>query len=99
MPCRSGPSIRYISSATSEAEGGAEMYDVDVAIVGAGPTGLALAGELRLAGVSCRVLERRTEEPNLTRAFAVHARTLELLDARGLADRLLSRGVRVQSVS
>jgi 2-polyprenyl-6-methoxyphenol hydroxylase-like FAD-dependent oxidoreductase len=64
-----------------------------------GPTGLALAGELALAGVSCAVYERRTEEPNLTRAFAVHARTLELLDARGLADRLLPRGLRVQSVS
>ena len=68
-------------------------------IVGAGPTGLALAGELALAGVSCAVYERRAEEPNLTRAFAVHARTLELLDARGLADRLLPRGLRVQSVS
>ena len=71
------------------------MTDIDVAIVGAGPTGLALAGELALAGVSCAVFERRAEEPNLTRAFAVHARTLELLDARGLADRLLPRGVRV----
>ena len=46
------------------------MNDVDVAIVGAGPTGLALAGELALAGVSCAVFERRAEEPNLTRAFA-----------------------------
>ena len=71
------------------------MNDVDVAIVGAGPTGLALAGELALAGVSCAVYERRAAEPNLTRAFAVHARTLELLDARGLADRLLPRGLRV----
>jgi 2-polyprenyl-6-methoxyphenol hydroxylase-like FAD-dependent oxidoreductase len=75
------------------------MSDVDVAIVGAGPTGLALACELRLAGVSCRVLERRTEEPNLTRAFAVHARTLELLDARGMAEGLVERGVKVGSVN
>jgi 2-polyprenyl-6-methoxyphenol hydroxylase-like FAD-dependent oxidoreductase len=74
------------------------MHDVAVAIVGAGPTGLALACELRLAGVTCRVLERRTDEPNVTRAFAVHARTLELLDARGLADRLLQRGVPVSRV-
>ena len=74
------------------------MHDVDVAIVGAGPTGLALACELRLAGVTCRVLERRTDESNITRAFAVHARTLELLDARGLADDLLPRGVQVPRV-
>jgi 2-polyprenyl-6-methoxyphenol hydroxylase-like FAD-dependent oxidoreductase len=75
------------------------MDHIDVAVVGAGPTGLALAAELRLAGASCRVLERRTEEPNLTRAFAVHARTLELLDGRGLADALIPRGIRVTSVT
>src|SRR3712207_2345766 len=72
---------------------------VDVAIVGAGPTGLALACELRLAGLSCMVLERRTEEPNITRAFAVHARTLELLDARGIADDLVPRGVPVREIA
>src|SRR3954470_9497943 len=77
----------------------AEMNDIDVAIVGAGPTGLALACELRLAGVRCRVYERRTaDDPNITRAFAVHARTLELLDARGLADDLVARGTPVPAV-
>jgi 2-polyprenyl-6-methoxyphenol hydroxylase-like FAD-dependent oxidoreductase len=45
-----------------------------------------VAGELAAAGVSTTVLERRAEVGNLTRAFAVHARTLEMLDARGLAD-------------
>jgi 2-polyprenyl-6-methoxyphenol hydroxylase-like FAD-dependent oxidoreductase len=75
------------------------MDDVDVVVVGAGPTGLALACELRLAGVGCRVLERRAEEPNLTRAFAVHARTLELLDARGLAEQVVARGIPVQRVA
>ena len=64
----------------------------DVAIVGAGPAGLLLAGDLAAAGVPCTVLERRLGESNLTRAFAVHARTLELLDMRGLADELLETG-------
>ena len=41
-----------------------------VIVVGAGPTGLVLACELRLAGIGCRVVEQRAEEPNLTRAFA-----------------------------
>ncbi len=75
------------------------MEETEVAIVGAGPTGLALACELRLAGVTCTVLERRAEEPNLTRAFAVHARTLELLDARGLADDLVTQGIVVREVA
>ncbi|MFI5905998.1 FAD-dependent monooxygenase [Dactylosporangium sp. NPDC051541] len=74
------------------------MEMTDVIVVGAGPTGLMLADELALAGVSVRVLERRAAEPNITRAFAVHARTLELLDARGLADELLPRGVPVREI-
>jgi 2-polyprenyl-6-methoxyphenol hydroxylase-like FAD-dependent oxidoreductase len=73
-------------------------FDIDVAIVGAGPTGLALACELRLGGATCRVLERRADEPNITRAFAVHARTLELLDARDMADQLVAQGIVVQEV-
>jgi 2-polyprenyl-6-methoxyphenol hydroxylase-like FAD-dependent oxidoreductase len=67
-------------------------FDVDVAIVGAGPTGLMLAGDLARAKVSCAVLERRTGASSLTRAFAVHARTLEELDARDVADQLVATG-------
>jgi 2-polyprenyl-6-methoxyphenol hydroxylase-like FAD-dependent oxidoreductase len=74
------------------------MTSTDVVVVGAGPTGLALACEVALAGARCRLLERRAEQPNMTRAFAVHARTLELLDARGLADDLVARGVVVQEL-
>jgi 2-polyprenyl-6-methoxyphenol hydroxylase-like FAD-dependent oxidoreductase len=74
------------------------MRTTDVIVVGAGPTGLMLADELALAGVDCRVLERRADEPNLTRAFALHARTLELLDARGLVEDLLRRGTPVREV-
>ncbi|MEU8123971.1 FAD-dependent monooxygenase [Spirillospora sp. NPDC049024] len=68
----------------------------NVLIVGAGPTGLLLAGDLAAAGIGCTVLERRPEETtNLTRAFAVHARTLEMLDARGVAEELVATGTRV----
>src|SRR5919204_5171161 len=70
----------------------------DVVIVGAGPTGLLLAGDLAAAGVACTVLERRADESNLTRAFGVHARTLEVLDARGLADDLIATGTTVGAV-
>jgi 2-polyprenyl-6-methoxyphenol hydroxylase-like FAD-dependent oxidoreductase len=75
------------------------MTDSDVIVVGAGPTGLMLACELAMRGIRVRLVERRAETPNITRAFAVHARTLELLDCRGLADELLPRGLRVYEVA
>jgi 2-polyprenyl-6-methoxyphenol hydroxylase-like FAD-dependent oxidoreductase len=71
----------------------------DVVVVGSGPTGLMLACELALGGAKARLLEERTDMPNITRAFAVHARTLELLDARGLAEDLLPCGVPVREVA
>jgi 2-polyprenyl-6-methoxyphenol hydroxylase-like FAD-dependent oxidoreductase len=58
-----------------------------------------LAAELALAGVSVRLLEERIDKPNITRAFAVHARTLELLDARGMADELMTRGKPVYEIT
>ncbi|MEW2081758.1 FAD-dependent monooxygenase [Streptomyces sp. NPDC005283] len=77
------------TSSTADAAG-----DItDVLVVGAGPTGMLLAGDLAAAGISVTVIERRAHETsNMTRAFGVHARTLELLDARGLADELVKKG-------
>lgn len=59
----------------------------DVLVVVAGPIGPMAAGELAGAGARCTIVERRAEESDLTRAFAVHARTMELLDARELVAR------------
>jgi 2-polyprenyl-6-methoxyphenol hydroxylase-like FAD-dependent oxidoreductase len=69
--------------------------DVDVAIAGAGPTGLLLAAELAMRGVRVVVLERNTERPTFVRAFNLNARSLELLDRRGIADRFLAEGPKV----
>ncbi|MEV0368668.1 FAD-dependent monooxygenase [Streptomyces sp. NPDC050636] len=70
-----------------------EARRTDVIVVGAGPTGLLLAGDLAEAGLGVTLLERRPDTTsNLTRALVVHARTLEQLDARGLADELVSGG-------
>ncbi|WP_327375654.1 FAD-dependent monooxygenase [Streptomyces sp. NBC_01216] len=67
--------------------------DTDVLVVGAGPTGMLLAGDLAAAGLRVTLAERRAPGiSNLTRAFGVHARTLEQLDARGLADELVATG-------
>ncbi|ULR50676.1 FAD-dependent monooxygenase [Streptomyces deccanensis] len=64
-----------------------------VIVVGAGPTGLLLAGDLAAAGVPVTLVEKREHRiSNLSRAFVAHARTLEQLDARGIADALEAKG-------
>ncbi|MFC7844365.1 FAD-dependent monooxygenase [Streptomyces sp. NPDC001046] len=66
--------------------------DADVVIAGAGPTGLMLACELRLAGVDVVVAERLEERTGESRAGGIHSRTLEVLDQRGVLDRFLAEG-------
>src|SRR5215470_4974146 len=67
--------------------------DADVVIVGAGPTGLMLAGELALAQVKVVIVERRASQKLIgARAGGLHARTIEVLDQRGIADRFLAQG-------
>ncbi|RNE56786.1 hypothetical protein EEJ31_13020 [Cryobacterium tepidiphilum] len=62
-------------------------------VVGGGPTGMMLAGELALAGVDVVVVERRaTSELVGSRAGGFHSRTIEILDQRGIADRFLEEG-------
>ncbi|MDD6793659.1 MAG: FAD-dependent monooxygenase [Thermobifida fusca] len=61
--------------------------DASVIVVGAGPTGLMLAGELRLAGVDVIVLERLTEPTGQSRGLGFTARTLEVFHQRGLMER------------
>src|SRR5687768_8352664 len=70
-----------------------------VVIAGGGPTGLMLAGELALAGVDVAIVERRaTQELAGSRAGGLHARTLEVLDQRGIVERFLSQGQSMQIV-
>src|SRR5579862_5370086 len=64
-----------------------------VVIVGGGPTGLTLAGELALAGVDVAIVKRRaSQELAGSRAGGLQSRTIEVLDQRGIADRFLSEG-------
>ena len=64
-----------------------------VVIAGGGPTGLMLAGELALTGVDVAIVERRTgQELAGSRSGGLHARTIEVFDQRGIADRFLSEG-------
>jgi 3-(3-hydroxy-phenyl)propionate hydroxylase len=66
-----------------------------VVIAGGGPTGLMLAAELALAGVDVAIIERRaSQDLDGSRAGGLHARTLEVLDQRGIADRFVSEGTK-----
>ncbi|HEX6364774.1 MAG TPA: FAD-dependent monooxygenase, partial [Agromyces sp.] len=70
----------------------------DVIVVGSGPAGMMLAGELALAGTEVIVLERRTASELVgSRAGGFHSRTIEILDQRGIADRFLAEGQTVQT--
>src|SRR6266498_2918862 len=69
------------------------MTEHAVVIAGGGPTGLTLAAELALAGVDVAIVERRASQDLAgARAGGLHARTIEVLDQRGIADRFLSQG-------
>ncbi|WP_068275222.1 rifampin monooxygenase [Aldersonia kunmingensis] len=64
----------------------------DVIIVGAGPTGLMLASELRLHGLQVLVLDKDPEPTKVVRSLGLHVRSIELMDQRGLLDRFLEHG-------
>ena len=69
------------------------MAEHAVVVAGGGPTGLMLAGELALAGVDVAIVERRASQNLIgSRAGGLHARTIEVLDQRGIAERFVSAG-------
>lgn len=62
--------------------------ETDVIVVGAGPVGLMLAGELRLGGVDVTVLERRAVPSGASRGLGFTALAMEIFNQRGLYARL-----------
>ena len=71
---------------------GESTVGTDILIVGAGPTGLALAAQLRSFGVRARIIDRGLDRAHESRALGVQARTLELLQTLGLGDALVAQG-------
>jgi 2-polyprenyl-6-methoxyphenol hydroxylase-like FAD-dependent oxidoreductase len=68
------------------------MRETDVLICGAGPSGLMLAAQLAQRGVRFELIEKRRERTTESRALAIQARTLELLDDLDLTDAFLELG-------
>jgi 2-polyprenyl-6-methoxyphenol hydroxylase-like FAD-dependent oxidoreductase len=67
--------------------------ECDVLVVGAGPTGLTLAAELRRRGVDCLLIDALEGPQHWDRATVVHPRSLEVFEALGFVDRVLAAGV------
>ncbi|WP_367128164.1 rifampin monooxygenase [Saccharothrix sp. HUAS TT1] len=65
---------------------------IDVIVAGGGPTGVMLAAELRLHGVRVLVVEKDEEPTGIVRSLGLHARSIEVMDQRGLLDRFLAQG-------
>ncbi len=69
------------------------MYDTDVLIVGAGPSGLTLAASLVSRGIATTVVDAQAAGANTSRAAVVNARTLEVLEGLDVARRLVKEGI------
>ena len=74
-------------------------FDTDVLIVGAGPTGLALATSLARAGIRPIIVDRLAAGQDTSRAAVIHAHTLEELEALGVSGQLLRDGLRLSRFS
>jgi 2-polyprenyl-6-methoxyphenol hydroxylase-like FAD-dependent oxidoreductase len=75
------------------------MSEIDVLVVGAGPTGLTLAAELTRQGLTCRIIDKLPLASDKSKALVVHARTLEVLDTLGIADELVECGERIEAIN
>lgn len=77
----------------------APAENVDVLVVGAGPTGLTLACELARHNVSFRLIDKAAVASDKSKALAVHARSLEVFEDMGIVDRFLTRGLKIRGIN
>ena len=70
----------------------------DVVVVGAGPVGLVAACELARRGVTVRIIDKRAEPTDESRAIAIHSRSLDMFDRMGIVDDLVATGVKSTSM-
>lgn len=70
--------------------------DIDTIIVGGGPVGLYLAGRLIQHGISCKVLEKRTEIDQHSKSLGIHPVSLELFEKAGIVNSFLNLGLKIK---
>ena len=73
--------------------------ETDILIAGAGPSGLTLANTLAHHGIPSLLVDRLTTPQTTSRAAAIHARTLEVLNPLGVTDKLIAAGRTIPSVA
>jgi 2-polyprenyl-6-methoxyphenol hydroxylase-like FAD-dependent oxidoreductase len=76
-----------------------QMFDTDVLVIGAGPSGLTLAASLVKQGIATTIVDRQAAGANTSRAAVVNARTLEVLEGLDVASRLVKEGVQAPRFS
>jgi hypothetical protein len=72
---------------------------IDVLIVGAGPSGLAMAHELTRRGISCRIIDKLSKPSDKSKALGVQPRSLELFEGAGLLNDFLKEGLKLKAVN
>lgn len=75
------------------------MQNLDVLIVGAGPTGLMMACECARHGLTCRIIDQNQKPIPHSRALAIQARTLEIFAHLGIVEPFLAAGIKIQAVN
>jgi 2-polyprenyl-6-methoxyphenol hydroxylase-like FAD-dependent oxidoreductase len=73
------------------------MSELDCLVVGAGPTGLTLAGELLRHGASVRIIDAAPVPSPLSRAIVIHARTLEIFTDLGIDQEIVAAGLQLSA--
>lgn len=71
---------------------------LDVLVVGAGPVGLFCANELARQGLRCRIVDKKSELSDKSKALALHSRSLDLFEDCGFLDEILSQGLKVEGI-
>lgn len=73
--------------------------DTEVLVVGAGPTGMVVASELKRHGMRCRIIDRLPQPSHTSKALGIQARTLELFEKMGVVERFLAEGVQLRAMN